>query len=218
VNDLRKKKQNIDAINKQFQEEIRNGAESLYNYMADFIDNRLDKIDEKFHEIIMQEKHCDRIKENYIEVLFKDKRALPFLVEDRYKIITSLDKILNMSEFIARYIQVLPPQFKFFEEIREDMHKLNKLCLETVNQLLNCTLLMETSFSGAYEITFEIEKWRRQAHDLKFNLLYTIFQKTEDPLRVNLTWKIISLIYDIISWAEEISDYLRGLIIKYPSR
>ena len=85
---MRKKKQDIDAINKEFQEEIRNGAERLYNYMTDFIDNRLDNIDEKFHKIIMQEKLCDRIKESYIEGLFKDKRALPFLVEDRYKIIT----------------------------------------------------------------------------------------------------------------------------------
>ena len=52
---MRKKKQDIDAINKEFQEEIRNGAERLYNYMTDFIDNRLDNIDEKFHKIIMQE-------------------------------------------------------------------------------------------------------------------------------------------------------------------
>ena len=98
------------------------------------------------------------------------------------------------------------------------MHQLNKYYLEIVNQLLNCTLLMETSFSGAFELTFEIEKWRRLAHDLKFDLLEKIFLKTKEPLRVNLTWKLIGLFYDVISWAEEISDYLRGLIIKYPGK
>ncbi|MFX1392461.1 MAG: DUF47 family protein [Promethearchaeota archaeon] len=215
---MRKKKHEIDEVNKKFQEEIRNGAERLYNYMTDFIDNNLKDVDDKFQEIIVCEKTCDRIKEKYIEILFKDKRALPFLIEDRYKIITSLDKIVNQSEFIARFIQAIPPEFEIFENIKEGMHQLNELFLETVNQLLNCTLLMETSFRGAYEITFEIEKWRRQAHDLKFKLLEKIFQKTEEPLRVSLTWKLISLIYDIISWAEEISDFLRGLIIKYPSR
>lgn len=215
---MRKKKNVIDEINKEFQEEIRNAAERLYNYMTDFIDNRLENVDDRFQEIIVCEKSCDRLKEKYIEVLFKDKRALPFLVEDRYKIITSLDKIVNQSEFIARFIQALPPEFEIFKDIKEGMHELNKLFLEIVNQLLNCTLLMEISFSGAYEITFEIEKWRRQAHNLKFNLLEKIFQKTDEPLRVSLTWKLISLIYDIISWTEEISDYLRGLIIKYPSR
>ena len=213
---MKKRKQKIDEINQEFQEEIRNGAEKLFNYMSDYIENRLDKVDEKFQEIIMCEKRCDRIKEKYIEVLFKDKRALPFLIEDRFKIITSLDKILNMSETIARYMQVFP--FEIYEDIREEMNQLNKLYLEIVNQLLNCTLLMETNFSGAYEITFEIEKWKRQAYDLKFKLLDLIFQKKEEPLRVNLTWKIVSLIFDVISWAEEISDFLRGLIIKYPGK
>jgi hypothetical protein len=76
---------------------------------------------------------------------------------------------------------------------------------------------METSFSGANEITYDIEQLRRNAHDLKFKMLDTIFSKKDEPLRVNLTWKIISLLYDIISAAEEISDFLRELIIKYPN-
>ncbi|MFX1256777.1 MAG: hypothetical protein ACFFAN_02880, partial [Promethearchaeota archaeon] len=95
---------------------------------------------------------------------------------------------------------------------------LNELYLKTVNQLLNCTLLMESSFEGAYQITFEIEKHRREAHNLKFKMLDNLFKKTKEPIRINLTWKLIDLIYEVISWAEEISDYLRGLIIKYPSR
>ena len=214
---MKKSKQKIfEKINQEFQEEIRNGAEKLFNYMSDYIENKLDKVDEKFQEIIMCEKRCDRIKEKYIEILFKDKRALPFLIEDRYKIITSLDDILDMSETIARYMQVFP--FEIYEDIRDEMNQLNKLYLETVNQLLNCTLLMETNFSGAYEITFEIEKWKRQAYDLKFKILDIIFPKKKEPLRINLTWKIVSLIYDVISWVEEISDYLRGLIIKYPGK
>jgi len=213
---MKKKKENIDQINKEFQEEIRKGAEKLFNYMNDFIENRLDKVDEKFQEIIICEKRCDRIKEKYTEVLFKDKRALPFLIEDRYKIINYLDNIIDMSETLARYMQVFP--FDIYEDIRDEMNQLNKLYLETVNQLLNCTLLMETSFNGAYEITFEIEKWKRQAYDLKFKILDIIFQKKDEPLRVSLTWKIITLIYDVISWTEEISDFLRGLIIKYPGK
>ncbi|TFG23737.1 MAG: DUF47 family protein [Promethearchaeota archaeon] len=215
---LKKKKEDISQINIEFQEEIRKGAEKLFNYMSDFIENRLDKVDERFQEIIICEKRCDRIKEKYIEVLFKDKRALPFLIEDRYKIITSLDNIMDMSEVIARYIQILPDDFEIYEDIRDEMNQLNKLYLETVNQLLNCTLLMETSFSGAYEITFEVEKWKRQAFDLKFKILDMVFQKKKEPLKVNLTWKIVALVFDVISWAEEISDFLRGLIIKYPGK
>ncbi|MFX1339528.1 MAG: DUF47 family protein [Promethearchaeota archaeon] len=215
---MKEKKVKLDDLNTEFQEEIRNGAEKLFFYLSDFIDNKLidPEADQKFQEIILYEKKCDRLKEKYIGILFKEKRALPFLVEDRYKIITSLDKIVNRYEFLSRYLQVYP--FEVYPELRKDLNSLNKLSFDTINQLLNCSLLMETSFSAAYEITFEVEKLRREAHNLKFKMLNIIFQKTDEPMRVNLTWKIISLIYDIISAAEELSDYFRGLIIKYPSR
>lgn len=216
MRNLKTKKSNLEQINEEFQEEIRSGAERLFFYLNDFIDNRLTAADQKFEEIVVCEEKCDTLKEKYIELLFKDKRALPFLVEDRYNIVTSLDKIVNKSEYLSRYLQVFP--FKIYPEIRDDLKAYNKLCFDTINQLLNCTLLMESSFSGAYEITFEIERLRKEAHNLKFKILGVIFKKTEEPLRVNLTWKIISLMYDIIAWSEQISDYLRGLIIKYPNR
>ena len=216
MKNLKEKKKILDDLNTEFQEEIRNGAEKLFFYMSDFIENKLDGIDEKFQEIILCEKKCDRLKETYLEFLFKEKRALPFLLEDRYKIIISLDKIVNRFEYLSRYIQVYP--FEIYPELRESLNSLNKLSFETINQLLNCTLLMETSFSGAYEITFDIEQIKRDAHNLKFKMLDTIFSKKDEALRVNLTWKIISLLYDIISAAEEISDFLRELIIKYPNR
>ena len=215
---MKRKKSELSKINEEFQEGIRSGAEKLFNYMMDFIDGDLKKVDERFQEVILCEKACDRLKEKYVEVLFKEKRALPFLVEDRYKIVNSVDKILNMSEAIARYMQALPEGFEFFEDIREDMHKMNKFCLEAVNQLLNCTLLMETDFKAAYDLTFEVEKWRRDAHDLKFDMLEKIFKKKDEPLRVNLTWKVVVLIFNVIEWVEQISDYLRGLVIKYPGK
>ena len=204
-----------EKINSEFQAEIRNGAEKLFDYMTDFIEYKVDKT--KFQEVIAIEKRCDRLKEQYIEQLLKNKRALPFLVEDRYKIVRSLDKILNKSEFIARLMQVFP--FELFDDIKADVQELNRLYLEAINQLLNCTILMETDFSSAFSLTFEVEKQKRKAHDLKFKILDVIFNKHKDEhLRVSLTWHLITLFYDGISWTEEISDYLRSLIIKYPSR
>jgi predicted phosphate transport protein (TIGR00153 family) len=215
---VRKKKTDLDKINSEFQEEIRNAAEKLFNYMIDYIEGDLTKVDERFQEVILCEKACDRLKEKYLEILFRDKRALPFLVEDRYRIITSLDKIANMSEETARYMQVLPTGFTIFPDIKDHLRKFIQLYLEAVNQLLNCTLLMETDFKAAYDLTFEVEKHRRNAHNLKFEILDVIFKKKDEPLRVNLTWKIVVLIFNVVSWAEEISDYLRGLIIKYPGK
>ena len=212
-------KPKLDEINEKFQEEVRSGCQKLYNYLSDFIEKKLvdDKlIDDKFQEVIACEKRADKLKEQYLELLFKDKKALPFLVEDQYKIITSLDKIVNKSEFIARYMMIFP--FEIYDDLREDFSALNKLYMDITNQLLNCTLLMETNFDSSYELTFEIENLRRESHDLKFRMLKSLFKKTDNVLRINLTWKLIGLIYDVISWSEEISDYLRCLIIKYPEK
>lgn len=213
---LKPKKSNLEQINEDFQEGIRSAAERFFFYLNDFIDDKLKAANQKFEEIILYEEKCDTLKERYIELLFKERRALPFLVEDRHNIITSLDKVLNKYEYLSRYLQIFP--FKIYPEIREDLKAYNKLTFDTVNQILNCSLLMESSFSGAYEITFEVERLRKEAHSIKFKILGVIFKKTEEPLRVNLTWKIVSLMYDIIAWSEQISDYLRGLIIKYPNR
>jgi uncharacterized protein Yka (UPF0111/DUF47 family) len=216
VNKLKKRKTELDELNQQFQEGIRNAAEKLFYYLTDYIENRLDQAKLKFQEIVDYEDKCDDLKERYIKLLFKEKRALPFLVEDRYKIIITLDKIVNKSEFISRYLQVNP--FKIYPEIKADLKEYIKLYYNSVNQLLNLTILMETSFKGAYEITFDIERLRMESHNLKFKMLEVVFKKIDEPLRVNLVWKLISLIYDVISWCEETSDFLRGLIIKYPSR
>ncbi|MFX0070903.1 MAG: DUF47 family protein, partial [Candidatus Hermodarchaeota archaeon] len=197
---------------------IRETTEKFYDHMNDYIENRLDDVDSTFQEIIQCEKQCDRIKERYIEILFKYKRALPFLVEDRYKIVSSLDKILTKIEFIARFMQVYP--FRIKEDINNDLMKLNKLIIDSVNQLMNCALLMETNFEAAYLITFEVEKYRREAHDLKFKILGVLYKdkNNEKALRIMLTTRIITLMYEVIQWVEQISDFLRGLIIKYPNR
>jgi predicted phosphate transport protein (TIGR00153 family) len=213
---LKGKKLKLEDINQEFQEEIRNSAEKLYFYLSDYIDDKIVESKNKFQEIIEGETRCDELKENYIRLLFKERRALPFLVEDRYTIIILFDKIMNKLELIARYMQINP--FKLDLEIKEDMKEYIKLYYNTVIQLLNLSLLMEKNFRGAYEITFEIERLRLEAHNLKFKILESIFKKTDEPLKVNLTWKLISLIYDVISYAEEISDFLRGLIMKYPRR
>ena len=69
---MKRKKNELSEINEQLQEGIRNGSEKLYNYLTDFIDKSLKKTDEKFEEIIICEKECDRLKEKYIEILFKE--------------------------------------------------------------------------------------------------------------------------------------------------
>jgi uncharacterized protein Yka (UPF0111/DUF47 family) len=119
-------------------------------------------------------------------------------------------------EFFSRFLGVYP--FKLYKEIKNEFQNLYSACGQAVEELVNCAILIETDFDGAYKITNKIEERKREARTAKFNLLGKLYKMKDDPLKVYLTSKLVTYMYDIVSWAEETSDYLRGLIIKYPSK
>jgi predicted phosphate transport protein (TIGR00153 family) len=211
---LKDKKNELDEINKDFLAETLNGSALLHEALSTFIEGKLSK--ESLEGVIQSERKCDELKERFTQVLFKDKRALPFLVEDRYNILMKIDTVNDKMEFFARFLKVNP--FKLYEDIKDEFRALCNACTKSVEELINCAILIETDFDGAYKITFTIEELKREARTAKFDLLEKLYHMEDNPLKVYLTSKLVTYIYEIASWAEETSDYLRGLIIKYPSR
>jgi predicted phosphate transport protein (TIGR00153 family) len=209
-----KRSQLLNAANK-FYVEVLNGIKLLHEGINDLISGKKDK--SKLDRVIQCEHNADRAKEKYIDILYKDKRALPFLIEDRYRLIKYLDIISDESEDLAMGIIVYP--FPIFDDIKADMEKINDLCLETVEALVEMINLMETDFNTAYKKSFDIETLKRDAREAKFKILSLLYQKPEEKaLRVYLTSKICIKMFNMIARAEEISDFLRSLIVKYPSK
>ena len=126
---MKKSKIDLKEIYNEFQMEILKGITKLNELLDKFMDNKLDKVE--LDEVIKCEKHADRLKEKYIEFLFKKKRLLPFLMEDRYKIVISLDRIMNQGELIARTLKIYP--FKFNQNIKKEFKDLNFLFLKFYN-------------------------------------------------------------------------------------
>ncbi|MHA1104934.1 MAG: DUF47 family protein [Promethearchaeota archaeon] len=211
---LKEKKNELDEINKEFLAETLNGSALLHEALSTFVDDNLKT--ESLEGVIKVEKRCDELKEQYVHVLYRDKRALPFLVEDRYNILMMLDTVNDKMEFFSRFLRIYP--FKIYKEIKDEFKDLYSACSLAVEELVDCATLIETDFDGAYKKTFEIEERKREARTAKFNLLGKVYKMKDDPTKVYLTSKLVTYIYDIVSWAEETSDYLRGLIIKYPSK
>jgi len=211
---LKEKKNELDEVNKEFLAETLNGSAFLHEALSTFVDGKLKK--EALEGVIKVEKRCDVLKEKYVQVLYKDKKALPFLVEDRYNILMMIDSVNDKMEFFSRFLGVYP--FKLYTEIKEEFKGLYSACSRAVEVLVDCTILMETDFDEAYKKTFEIEERKREARTAKFNLLGKLYKMTDNPTKVYLTSKLVTYMYEIVSWVEETSDYLRGLIIKYPSK
>jgi len=211
---LKTKKNELIEIQEEHLATTLNGTKILHDCVMQFVNKKLKKAD--LEQVIQSEQKCDRLKEKFTQILFKEKRALPFLVEDRYAIMMKIDQINDMTEFFARFLQVYP--FELYDDIKDDFKSLCGYCMETVEILINCATLVEADFDSAYKKTFEVEEIRRKARKAKFDLLETVFKKKEEPTRVYLTSKLVTYIYEVASWAEDVSDFLRGLIIKYPSR
>ncbi|MFX1278902.1 MAG: DUF47 family protein [Promethearchaeota archaeon] len=213
---LKKDKKNelLNAANK-FYTEVIDGSLLLHECINDLVDGKI--IKKKLDNVIECEHKADIAKENYINVLYKDKRALPFLVEDRYRIIKYLDIVSDSSEELARGLRVFP--FELFDDLKKDLKVMNDLYQETIDTLVDMVNLMETDFKTAYQKSFYIETLKRSARQAKYSILETLYQKPEkEALRIYLTSKICIKIFDMIIRAEEISDFLRSLIVKYPSK
>ncbi|MBY8989760.1 MAG: DUF47 family protein [Candidatus Lokiarchaeota archaeon] len=209
-----KRRELLDAATK-FYMEVLEGSLLLHECINDLINGKIVK--KKLDDVIKCEHKADLAKESYINVLYKDKRALPFLIEDRYRIIKYLDVVSDNSEELARGLKVYP--FKLLDDIKENMKIINDIYQETIDMLVDMVNLMETDFKSAYEKSFHIETLKRDAREAKYNILGTLYKKPEEKsLRVYLTSKICIKIFDMIVRAEEISDFLRSLIVKYPSK
>ena len=211
---IKEKKNPLDDIFKQFLYKTSEAAKILHDRISDLIDGKLNK--EELKGIILCEKECDNLKEEYFKILFKDKKALPFLVEDRYKIITMVDTMTGKNELVARFIRAFP--FGIYDDLKEQLRELNKLYFKGIEDTIACVTLMETNFNEAFEKTFEIESDRRNAKKLKYRIFDKLYQKKDNVLQIYLTSKLVAYTYDVLDAAEDIADYLRGLIIKYPSK
>ena len=211
---MKEKKNDLIEVSEEYQRELLKCMEALHESIDTLIEKKISQT--KLDEVIACEHACDQLKEQYIEIIYKQKRALPFLIEDRYKIINSLDDIADKSEGLARHMKIYP--FEIYEDIKEEMTHLNNLTLESIKNLIECVKLMETNFSTAYTNTLKSEEFKREARNSKYKLLEIIYKKKDDALKSVITAGLVSKLFDVVAMAEEFSDYLRGLIIKYPSK
>jgi len=211
---MKEKKNDLIEVSEKYLTELLKCMKNLHESFSTLIANKINQT--KLDEVITCEQACDQLKEEYIEIIYKQKRALPFLIEDRYKIINNLDNIADKSEGLARHMKIYP--FEIYKDIKEEMTQLNNLTFESIKNLIECVKLMETDFATAYTKTLKSEKFKREARKSKYTLLEIIYKKKDDALKSVITAGLVSKLFDIVAMAEEFSDYLRGLIIKYPGK
>ena len=109
---MKEKKNDLIEVSEKYQTELLKCIKNLHESVSTLIASKINQT--KLDEVIACEQACDQLKEEYIEIIYKQKRALPFLIEDRYKIITNLDDIADKSEGLARHMKIYP--FEIYQE------------------------------------------------------------------------------------------------------
>ena len=100
---LKRKNAVLSDIYNEFQAEILNETREINIIIKNFIENKLDKSKLQKMVFAFAERKCNRLKEKYIEQLYENKKVSPFLLEDRYNLIISLNDVSVKNKSITRF-------------------------------------------------------------------------------------------------------------------
>lgn len=166
------------------------------------------------NDMITEEKMIDRLKESFVENLYKKKGFLPtFQKVDYIKIIEKLDDISDEMEIVARFFQVYP--YTFHEDLKGDMEKLGKEVADVVRKLVYTVQMLFDDFSKVQGASDAVQSERREAREAQWAAMEKLFSlelHAKDYLMIN---NLIRMLLKVADKAEEFSDEIDALAIKY---
>ncbi|MFX0101974.1 MAG: DUF47 family protein [Candidatus Hodarchaeota archaeon] len=172
------------------------------------------KADGLIESVITAEKKVDRLKEDFIEKLFKKKGFLPtFQKMDNLRIVEKLDKIEDNMEVVARFFQIY--DYNFPQEIKDSINLLGGEVTDVITALTETVFWLYKDFSKALEMTVKVQDERREAREKQWDLmeqLFTLDIRGKDMFMIN---NMIRILMKVVDASEEFSDELNTLALKY---
>ncbi|HUY01627.1 MAG TPA: DUF47 family protein [Candidatus Deferrimicrobium sp.] len=177
-------------------------------------DNKLDAFNEKVDEIIKIEDKADRLKDELIEMFIK-RETMAFSRTDRIQLIESIDIILDNIEYCARTIQTHASLIKDYSVVGTDFKKYTNDLTEVIKTLSRAINLVEENLEQAIKATKLVENLRQDARNHIFHMMGNIIKGDFKNPEKMLLYTSIEYLLAILDKAEETSDLLRMLAIKY---
>ncbi|MFX1293856.1 MAG: DUF47 domain-containing protein [Promethearchaeota archaeon] len=175
-------------------------------------DDKIEEFESKVKEITQIEAKSDRLKEKLIELFIK-RETMAFSRADRIDLVDEIDYILDRIEYCARTIQTHP--IKTYAPIAKDFKKYSNDLAEIVKTLSGAINMAETDLKKAIEATKLIESLRRSARSHSFEIMKDILKFEFSNLEKILLYTTTKYLLGILDKAEEVSDFLRKIAIKY---
>jgi predicted phosphate transport protein (TIGR00153 family) len=162
-------------------------------------------------EIIELERKMDEIGEDIVENILTKSAFLPQAALERHTLVKALDDVVDAAENAIR-VMAMGKEMKPPNEIREIGMKI-WICTDLLQDAVK---YLYTDFNAAIEISRKLDKEREEARDIQFILLAKLFSSPDYPANEVVFFKSVSeRMVDVAQKAEDASDYIRELAVKY---
>jgi len=160
------------------------------------------------------EQDADDIRRGLEASIFKFK-LLPYTRTDYMSLLEMTDDIADKAEICARLLGAYKPVIS--KKIALSIARLMQETLQTVETLKASVLALNSDLELARQKADETELQREVARNIEFDALKLVFSgKDKDLVKFSLN-QIISLLGGIADKAEEVSDVVSALSVKYQS-
>ena len=191
-----------------------NNIEKMMDLACEGITNSSLEMKNVINDMITEEKMIDRLKESFVENLYKKKGFVPtFQKVDYIRIIEKLDDISDEMEIVARFFQVYP--YTFHEDLKDNMDKLSDEVADVVRKLVFTVQMLFDDFSKVQGASDAVQNQRREARQAQWAAMEKLFSlelHAKDYLMIN---NLIRMLLKVADKAEEFSDEIDALAIKY---
>lgn len=176
---------------------------------------RLVETEEQLGEKVLKlERQADEIEEKINEELFRGA-FLPVTSSDRYDLIGAIDGIADRCEIVVRKLRIIVEPIDL--EIKEQLSKMTKLCVEATEEIVESLQLMGKDFDGAINKAHSVYPIREKNRDVEFETLRILIDHEMHYSTFVLLHDVFQLLGQTTDRAKTAADNIISMIIKYRS-
>lgn len=203
--------QQADELLIKLSKVLQSASAKLHVYADDWVNGKLEQLDELEAEIVALERKADKIKDDLFEKVFSKRAYLPQQTQDRHTLVIHMDDVIDAAEDAVR-MMIIGYKYRPPRQIQQIAEK----CWICTDLLQDAIKYLFEDFEKSVDYTLRLDKVREEARDLQFELLKELFNENKhDAKEVILFSEISERILKVAIKAEETGDFIRALAVRH---
>ncbi|NWF96084.1 MAG: DUF47 family protein [Candidatus Thorarchaeota archaeon] len=182
----------------------------LFDCVTGWTERDMDRARTIEGEIVQLERQGDAIVDEIVESIFAKNAYPPQQTQERYELVKRIDDVIDAAERAAKLIGAIrsrsPPDG--LKAIAEKCWNCTDLLQDAIKHIL-------TDFKAAWDLSRRIEVIREETRDMHYSLLERLMNSSVDLSEALLAHRLGEQIIAVAIAAEEVSDFIRTLVVKY---